>query len=199
MDTYIPFLLSLPPNTRQRSLDHSCFCLFLKTVKQLSSLRVPWKVCEVKWKRYFSQDDLRLSTVVYLQLLSCDPTNCSPLGSSVHGILQARILEWVAISFSWGDSPTKDGTHISCVSYTGGSVQSLSRVWLFVPHGLQHARPLCPSPTPGVLLKLTPFQSVTGGFSTLSHLGSPLGYLILCNLVVLCECLFFLFQLKLQD
>ena len=41
--------------------------------------------------------------------------------------------------------------------------------------------------------------SVTGGFSTLSHLGSPLGYLILCNLVVLCECLFFLFQLKLQD
>ena len=31
---------------------------------------------------------------------SCDPMNCSLLGSSVHGILQARILEWVAISFS---------------------------------------------------------------------------------------------------
>ena len=30
----------------------------------------------------------------------CDPVDCSPLGSSVHGILQARILEWVAISFS---------------------------------------------------------------------------------------------------
>ena len=30
----------------------------------------------------------------------CDPTDCSPPGSSVHGILQARILEWVAISFS---------------------------------------------------------------------------------------------------
>ena len=29
----------------------------------------------------------------------CDPVNCSPPGSSVHGILQARILEWVAISF----------------------------------------------------------------------------------------------------
>ena len=30
----------------------------------------------------------------------CDPRNCSPLGSSIHGILQARILEWVAIPFS---------------------------------------------------------------------------------------------------
>ena len=30
----------------------------------------------------------------------CDPMDCSPAGSSVHGILQARILEWVAISFS---------------------------------------------------------------------------------------------------
>ena len=30
----------------------------------------------------------------------CDPVDCSPSGSSIHGILQARILEWVAISFS---------------------------------------------------------------------------------------------------
>ena len=34
----------------------------------------------------------------------CDPLDCSPPGSSVHGILQARILEWVAISFSRGSS-----------------------------------------------------------------------------------------------
>jgi len=32
----------------------------------------------------------------------CDPKDCSPPGSSVHGILQARILEWVAIPFSMG-------------------------------------------------------------------------------------------------
>ena len=36
----------------------------------------------------------------------CDPMDCSPPGSSVHGILQARILEWVAISFSRGSSRT---------------------------------------------------------------------------------------------
>ena len=35
----------------------------------------------------------------------CDPMDCSPPGSSVHGILQARILEWVAIPFSRGSSP----------------------------------------------------------------------------------------------
>ena len=35
-----------------------------------------------------------------------DPVDCSPPGSSVHGILQARILEWVAISFSIGSLPT---------------------------------------------------------------------------------------------
>ena len=34
----------------------------------------------------------------------CDPMDCSPPGSSIHGILQARILEWVAISFPRGSS-----------------------------------------------------------------------------------------------
>ena len=38
----------------------------------------------------------------------CDPMDCSPEGSSVHGVLQARILEWVAISFSRGSSRPRD-------------------------------------------------------------------------------------------
>ena len=37
----------------------------------------------------------------------CDPMDCSPSGSSVHGILQARILEWVAISYAGGIFPTQ--------------------------------------------------------------------------------------------
>ena len=40
----------------------------------------------------------------------CDPIDCSLPGSSVHGILQARILEWVAISFSRGFFRLRDGT-----------------------------------------------------------------------------------------
>ena len=41
--------------------------------------------------------------------------DCSLPGSSVHGILQARILEWVAISFSRGSSWARDQTHVSCI------------------------------------------------------------------------------------
>ena len=47
----------------------------------------------------------------------CNSMDCSPPGSSVHGIFQARILEWVAIYFSRGSSRTRDQTHISCVSH----------------------------------------------------------------------------------
>ena len=42
--------------------------------------------------------------------------DCSPPGSSVHGISQARILEWVAISYSRGPSPPRDQTRVFCIS-----------------------------------------------------------------------------------
>ena len=139
-------------------------------------------------------------------------------GSSVQGILQARILEWVSISFSRGSSWTRDWTQVSCIvgrffpvwatsETLGGRTKPLKgwflyhpamqftpqitgykyswwwfeylhlkvRVFLFYiislnlavlmssvqfshsvvsdslwPHGSQHARPPCPSPTPGV-------------------------------------------------
>ena len=47
----------------------------------------------------------------YLTL--CDPLDCSPPGSSVHGIFQARMLEWVAISYSRRSSLLRDRAHIS--------------------------------------------------------------------------------------
>ena len=47
-------------------------------------------------------------------LTLCDPAHCSLPGSSVHVISQARILEWVDISFSKGSSQPRDRTHISC-------------------------------------------------------------------------------------
>ena len=45
---------------------------------------------------------------------------CSPPGSSVHGIFQARILEWVAMPSSKGSSWPRDRTHVSCVSSVAG-------------------------------------------------------------------------------
>ena len=47
---------------------------------------------------------------------SCDPKDCSLPVSSVQGISQARILEWVAISFSRGSSQPRDQTCISCIT-----------------------------------------------------------------------------------
>ena len=46
----------------------------------------------------------------------CNCMDCSPSGSSVHGILQARILEWIAISFYRGSSQPRDWTWVSCVA-----------------------------------------------------------------------------------
>ena len=51
--------------------------------------------------------------VTQLCLTLCDPMDCSPAGSSAYGILQARILEWVAIPFSRGSSPPRDRTQVS--------------------------------------------------------------------------------------
>ena len=47
--------------------------------------------------------------------LFCSPVDCSPPGSSVHGISQATMLEWGAISFSRGSSPPRDRTLVSCI------------------------------------------------------------------------------------
>ena len=47
--------------------------------------------------------------------LFCNLMDCSLPGFSVHGIFQARILEWVVISYSRGSSRPRDRTHISCI------------------------------------------------------------------------------------
>ena len=65
----------------------------------------------------------------------CDPMDCSPPGSSVHGIFQARILEWVAISFSRGTSWPRDWTGFSRIvgrSFTVWATgEALQRVSIF--------------------------------------------------------------------
>ena len=53
-----------------------------------------------KWKLLVAQSCLTL----------CDPMDCNLPGSSIQGILQAKILEWVAISFSMGSCRLRDGT-----------------------------------------------------------------------------------------
>ena len=47
----------------------------------------------------------------------CDPMDCSPLGFTVHGILQARMLEWIAMASSKRSSWPRDQTRVSYVSH----------------------------------------------------------------------------------
>ena len=56
------------------------------------------------------------SEVAQSCLTLCDPMDCSQPGSSVYGIFQARILEWVAISFSRGASWPRDWTQVSYIA-----------------------------------------------------------------------------------
>ena len=109
-------------------------------------------VCEGDWmtdnqNRY--NDNKSESKMKAIVTQSCptlyDPVDCSPPGSSVHGILQARVLEWVATSFSRGSSQPRDQTQVSCIA--GGfftaeppekppqSVQLLSHVGIFSSPG----------------------------------------------------------------
>ena len=55
------------------------------------------------------------SEVAQSCLTLCDPMDCSLLGSSIHGIFQARVLEWVAISLCRGSSRPRDRTLVSCI------------------------------------------------------------------------------------
>ena len=76
--------------------------------------------CTVKWFRYM-HTCVCVCVCVCVQscLTLCNSMDCGLPGSSVHGIFQARILEWVAISSSRGSSQPREWTHVSCVFCPG--------------------------------------------------------------------------------
>ena len=60
----------------------------------------------------------------------CEPMDCNLPGSSVHGILQARVLEWVATSFSRGSSQPRDQTRVSCIAGRCFTVWAIREAYL---------------------------------------------------------------------
>ena len=70
----------------------------------------------------YSNSSYLLLFISKLCLTLFDHINCSPISSSVHGIFQARILEWFAISFSRGSSQARDWIWVSCIA--GGFLTS---------------------------------------------------------------------------
>ena len=79
---------------------------------------IDYHLLAVIWHGGRGKGTLRGFLVLVAQscLTLCNPMDCSPPGSSVHGILQARILAWVAIPFSRGSSQPRDQIQVSCIA-----------------------------------------------------------------------------------
>ena len=73
------------------------------------------------WNHHFSSLFETYSVMSY-SLCSCNPLNYSLSNASVHGIVQARILEWVAISSPRGSYQPRNQTHVSCISCIGRQI-----------------------------------------------------------------------------
>ena len=135
-----------------------------------------WPLISLKEAVHLKHANACMCSQSYITL--CDPMDCSPPGSSVHGIFQARILEWVAISSSREPFPPRDQTCITSASCIAGRffiaeplgkpqnmlMQKLNNMhpaalkWLGLlryfhyitsPHGLQPTRLLRPWGFPG--------------------------------------------------
>ena len=102
-------LSTLPPNHLASSEARDPLFPWLSSQPRISCQSIyPNSKCsaEVKVKGLVAQSCLTL----------CDPMDCSLPSSSVHGISPARILEWVAISFSTGSSQPRGQTQASCIA-----------------------------------------------------------------------------------
>ena len=77
----------------------------------------------------------------------CDPMDCSLSGSSVHGIFQARVLQWIAISFSRGSSRPRNQTQVSCIAGRCFTVWAAREAWgmALSQWPYRFMRPLTPS------------------------------------------------------
>ena len=78
-------------------------------------------VLTLTWPRDLSKEVCE-SSVAQSCPTFCDPMDCSLPDSSICGIFQVRILEWVAISFSRGSSQSRDGTCVSCIFCIGRQI-----------------------------------------------------------------------------
>ena len=117
-------------NDRQLTYDHilSCYsnfflksmCLCISDIKFLEKNKSTSDKIHSSLYKFSSISFIRLCLRLYLLYTIaqscptlCDPMDCSLPDSSVHGIFQARIFEWVATSFSRRSSRTRDWTQVS--------------------------------------------------------------------------------------
>ena len=113
--------------TRQENY-HQCASVY-QVATQLQAAESVTKTCLKVW---ICPPGIKRGPCVCMcvpHLTLCNAMDCNPLGSSVCGISQARILEQVAISFSRGSSQPRDGTCVSCVSCIGRQFTYQCTTW----------------------------------------------------------------------
>ena len=124
-------------------------------------------------------------------LTLCDPMDCTPPGSSIHAIFQARMMGWVAISFSRGSCQPRDWTQVSCTAgrfFTNWTTRKAQKHFFepvfFFWGGGKNTEVGCHS-----LLQIFPTQGSNPGLPLcrqtlchLSHQGSPYFQTFLLNM-----------------
>ena len=141
--TYIYIWCARPKFTRvrnmyQRRTSNVCchlgeLWLVVLHMENISWFRhLPWSMRLVSENSFEYLVDQMLVLVTQSCLTLCDPMDCSSPGSSIHGILQARILEWVAIPFSrgsfWTQGSNPDLLHCRQILYHLSHTEWLDRV-----------------------------------------------------------------------
>ena len=105
--------------------------------------------------------------VLHTQLgpILCNPMDCSPSGSSIHGILQVRILEWVAIPFCRGSSRSRDWTQVARIA------GRLFTIWVTI---YKYKYDLCESALIQLITRLSIITTISlrNGNKTLRNTGS---------------------------
>ena len=110
----IPYVLICTPDALQ------CWVFF--PAKSRRAFKASHALC------FSMQHECVLAKSLQSCLTLWNPIDCSLPGSSVHGILQARILEWVAILFSRGSSQPRDRTWVSWILYHEGHLRT-QQMW----------------------------------------------------------------------
>ena len=106
-----------------------CNSAHLLGIYPIYTPRLNTKFCTCKETSAASSVAEKRREVAQSCLTLCNPRNCSLPGSSVHRIFQARIVEWVTISFSRGSSQPRGRMQVSCIA--GWARGKLKTTWMF--------------------------------------------------------------------
>ena len=112
-------------NSMERYILKKCYSSW-----RLTHWASPFSLCLLGWSCLYTVFNMRAYSVTSVVSDSLWPyMECRPQGSSIHGIFQARILEWVAMSSSRGSSWPRDWTGVSCISCIAGGFFTHWATW----------------------------------------------------------------------